>query len=261
VGTGLLLKKAFCSWLCPVGTLSEMLGTVGVAALGRRPRLPRALDVPLRGLKYLLLLFFLHAIFVVMSPGAIAAFLDAPYNRVADVKMLYFFERLSPFALKVLAGLVVLSMVVPYAWCRYLCPYGALLGVLSLLSPLKVTRHAPSCIDCGLCTKACPSLLPVHRLGRVRSDECFGCLSCVAACPVTRALRVETPSPWRRAVRPALFAALVLLLFGGTIQAARSWGAWENGITDEEYALRLRDIDSYDHLRGAAPSAAASEPR
>ncbi len=33
--------------------------------------------------------------------------------------MLYFFERASPFALKVIAGLVVLSMVVPYAWCRY----------------------------------------------------------------------------------------------------------------------------------------------
>ncbi len=254
VGTGLVLKKAFCSWLCPVGTIAEMLASVGLTAFARRVRLPRALDLPLRGVKYLLLLFFVHAIFVALSPSAIAAFLDAPYNRVADVKMLYFFERLSPFALKVLAFLVVLSMVVPFAWCRYLCPYGALLGALSLLSPLKVTRHAPSCIDCGLCTKACPSLLPVHRLGRVRSDECSACLSCVAACPVPRALRVETPRPWRRAVRPAAFACLVLLLFGGTIQAARVWGVWRNAITDAEYAERLREIDSYDHLRGGEPS-------
>lgn len=254
LGTGVLLKKAFCSWLCPVGTISEALAALGQEAFGRRLRLPRVLDVPLRGLKYLLLLFFLYGIFVALSPEGIAAFLDAPYNRVADIKMLLFFERLSPFALKVLAGLVVVSLVVPYAWCRYLCPYGALLGVLSLLSPLKVTRHAPSCIDCGLCTKACPSLLPVHRLGRVRSDECFGCLSCVAACPVTRALRVETPAPWRRALRPAVFAALVVLLFGGAIQAARVWGAWRNGISDAEYAARLREIDSYDHFRGGTQS-------
>jgi NAD-dependent dihydropyrimidine dehydrogenase PreA subunit len=238
-----------------------MLGSIGIAAFGRRLTPPRVLDVPLRGLKYLLLLFFLHAIFVVMSPHDVAAFLDSPYNRVADIKMLYFFERLTPFALEVLLVLAFLSMVVPYAWCRYLCPYGALLGALSLVSPLKVTRHVPSCIDCGLCTKACPSLLPVHRLARVRSDECSACLSCVAACPVTRALRVETPPPWRRAVRPAAFACLVLLLFGGTIQAARVWGVWGNGITDAEYAARLREIDSYGHLRGGEPSAAASHPR
>jgi NAD-dependent dihydropyrimidine dehydrogenase PreA subunit len=255
LATGLLLKKAFCSWLCPIGTLSEMLGAVGTAAFGRRLTPPRFLDVPLRGLKYLLLLFFVHAIFVAMRPQDVAAFLDAPYNRVADIKMLYFFERLTPFALKVLAAFVLLSMIVPYVWCRYLCPYGALLGALSLLSPLKVTRHA-SCIDCGLCTKACPSRLPVARLSRVRSDECFSCLSCVAACPVPRALRVQAPSPWRTAVRPAVFAALVIVLFGGTIQAGRMWGLWGNAIADREYLARLRELDSYDHLGGAASAGA-----
>jgi hypothetical protein len=56
-----------------------------------------------------------------MGPAAVADFLDSPYNRVADVKMLYFFERLSPFALKALVGLVLLSIAVPYSWCRNLC--------------------------------------------------------------------------------------------------------------------------------------------
>jgi NAD-dependent dihydropyrimidine dehydrogenase PreA subunit len=251
VATSLLLKKAFCSWLCPVGTISEMLAALGEKAFGRRLRVPRLLDVPLRGLKYLLLVFFLHGIFVAMSAESVAAFLDGPYNRVADVKMLYFFERMSPLATQVLVCLAFASIVVPYAWCRYLCPYGALLGALSLLSPFKVTRHAPSCIDCGLCTRACPARLPVERLGRVRSDECSSCLSCIAACPVTMALRVETPAPWRRAARPAVFAVLVLLLFGGALQAARVWGVWGNDITDAEYAARLREIDSYDHFRGA----------
>jgi NAD-dependent dihydropyrimidine dehydrogenase PreA subunit len=248
------MKKAFCSWLCPVGTLSEMLAALSLRVFRRRLGLPRFLDVPLRSLKYLLLAFFVHAIFVMLRPDDLAAFLDSPYNRVADVKMLLFFERLSPFALKVLASLAVLSFVIPYFWCRYLCPYGALLGALSLLSPLKVTRHVPSCIDCGLCARACPSRLPVDRLARIRSDECFGCLSCVAACPVPRALRVETPSPWRVAVRPAVFALLVLLLFGGTIQVARTWGLWKNCISDAEYASRIRDIDDprYQHHGGQA---------
>jgi Fe-S-cluster-containing hydrogenase component 2 len=170
--------------------------------------------------------------------------------------MLYFFERLSPLALKVLVGLGVASVVIPYFWCRYLCPYGALLGFVSLLSPLKVTRDAESCIDCSRCTKACPAHLPVERLTRVSSDECVGCLSCVAACPVTRALRVETPAPWRRAVRPAAFAALVVGLFVGGVLLARVTGTWHNVIADEEYAHRIRTIDSpaYAHDKGRVPS-------
>ncbi len=266
LATSLLLKKAFCSWLCPIGTLSEALAALGRRLLGRRPGLPRRVDLPLRGLKYLLLVFFVYVIFVAMSSADLAAFLDSPYSRMADVKMLLFFERLSALGLVVLATLAVLSALVPYFWCRYLCPYGALLGIASLLSPLKVTRHAPACIDCGLCTRACPARLPVERLARVRSDECFACLSCVAACPVPRALRVEAPAPWRAAVRPPVFAALLLLLFGGTLLAARTWGPWRNGIGNREYATRLREIDAprYQHPGRradleAGPRAAAAE--
>jgi Fe-S-cluster-containing hydrogenase component 2 len=253
---GFLAKKAFCSWACPVGTLSEMLASVGQCLFRRTLSLPRWVDLPLRSLKYLLLLFFAQAIFVTMTATDVADFLSSPYNRVADVKMLYFFERISPFALKVLLGLGVASVVIPYFWCRYLCPYGALLGFVSLFSPLKVTRDAESCIDCSLCTKACPSRLPVERLSRVSSDECVGCLSCVAACPVTRALRVETPAPWRRAVRPAAFAVLVVGLFVGGVVLARATGTWHNVITDEEYAHRIRTIDSpaYAHDKGRVPS-------
>jgi polyferredoxin len=261
LGVGFLAKKAFCSWVCPIGTLSEMLAALSPRLFGRRMGLPRLLDLPLRSLKYLLLGFFVYAVFFQLGPAQVADFLDSPYNRVADVKMLYFFERLSPFALKALVGLAVLSVVIPYSWCRYLCPYGALLGALSLLSPLKVTRHAPSCIDCNLCTKACPSHLPVARLARVRSDECFGCLSCVAACPVTRALRVETPAPWRRAVRPAAFAALVVGLFVAGTLRGRATGHWRSAITGEEYARRVRTIDSpaYAHDKGRVPSRAEWE--
>ena len=249
----LLLKKAFCSWVCPVGAVSEMLAWASRKVFGRKLRLPRWADLPLRSVKYLLLAFFANVILLKMNARDVASFLEAPYSRVADIKMLYFFEHLSPLGAKILLGLVALSFVVPYFWCRYLCPYGALLGALSLLSPLKVTRHAPSCIDCGLCTRACPSHLPVARLGRVRSDECVGCLSCVAACPVPRALRVETPAPWRRAVRPAVFAGAVLLLFGGGIHAAKAAGYWHSSIPDEEYLARIHELDSpvYTHVEAA----------
>ena len=89
-----LLRKAFCSWLCPIGTLSELLWEGGQAALGRSLRAPRWLDIPLRSLKYILLGLFLYAVGS-MSVPAIRAFLESPYGLVADVKMLDFFRHMS----------------------------------------------------------------------------------------------------------------------------------------------------------------------
>lgn len=261
LASGFLLKKSFCSWLCPVGTISESLAAVGRRLFRRKVKLPRVLDYALRSIKYLLLFFFVWAVFVQMTPKAIELFLNSPYNKVADIKMMLFFTDISPFALKVLIGLVLLSLAIPYFWCRYLCPYGALLGVFSLFSPLKVTRRASSCIDCNLCAQACPAHLPVDRLTRVRSDECFGCLSCVAACPVQDTLQIETPRPVRRVVRPAVYATLVVGLFFGGIAVAKLAGYWQNDISNDDYKRRIEEIDSpkYQHAQGRVPEYQAGD--
>src|SRR5947209_17220645 len=86
-----LFRKSFCGWLCPVGTISEYLWRLGRQTFGRNFRLPRWADVPLRGLKYVLMALFLYAVGS-MSVPAIRAFLDGPYGIVADVKMLNFFR-------------------------------------------------------------------------------------------------------------------------------------------------------------------------
>jgi hypothetical protein len=84
-----LLRKSFCAWLCPVGTISEWLWRLGRRTFHRNWRLPRWLDIPLRSLKYILLGLFLYAVGS-MSVPAIQAFLEGPYGLVSDVKMLDF---------------------------------------------------------------------------------------------------------------------------------------------------------------------------
>src|SRR5205807_7366373 len=151
-----LFRKAFCSWLCPVGTLSEYLWQAGRKLFRRNFLLPRWLDIPLRGLKYLLLGFFVWAVST-MSADAIAAFMRSPYGVIADVKMLNFFRFIGETGLIVLGVLALASVFVQNFWCRYLCPYGALLGLTSMFSPLRIRRNIATCIDCSKCAKACPS--------------------------------------------------------------------------------------------------------
>src|ERR1051326_5132067 len=131
----LLLRKAFCGWLCPIGTLSEWLWKLGKQTFGRNFKLPRWVDLPLRALKYVLFGLFLYAV-CSMSVEGIRAFLESPYGLVADVKMLNFFRFLSMGGAITLGVLVLASAFVQNFWCRYLCPYGALMGLTALLSPL-----------------------------------------------------------------------------------------------------------------------------
>lgn len=228
-----LLKKSFCGWICPVGTLSDLLGTTVERVAGRQLRLPRWLDLPLRSLKYALLGFFLWIILLKMPAPAIRAWLHTDYWKVADLKMLGFFRDPSGLTLGVVGALVVLSFATRNFWCRYLCPYGALLGLLSAGSPVKVQRDAALCIGCHRCTRSCPALLPVEKLDRVRSPECLGCLTCVSRCPAPGAL--DAALPGRRVVAPAVYALLVAALFGGLLAAAKLTGHWESGVSVAEY--------------------------
>ena len=253
VAIGLFLKKAFCSWLCPIGTISESLWNFGQKIFRRNLALPRWLDYPLRSLKYLLLVFFLWAI-AQMDVDALRTFIYSPYNKVADIKMYLFFAEISSFALWTIIALVFLSVLIKNFWCRYLCPYGGLLGIVSWLSPIKVTRNAETCIDCALCTKACPANIKVHAVEKVWSDECTNCLECVAVCPVKNTLDLRLPSK-KKVIPNWIFGALVVGLFTGITLLAMLRGEWQNRIPKEEYLRRMQNLDApiYQHFQGRVP--------
>ena len=234
-----LFRKAFCGWLCPVGTISEYLWRAGHKLFRRNFQLPRWADIPLRGLKYLLLGFFVWAVSS-MSAGAIAAFMRSPYGVIADVKMLNFFRFIGETGLIVLGVLVVASIFVQNFWCRYLCPYGALLGLTSFFSPLRIRRDAAACIDCAKCAKACPAALPVDKLVSIKSAECTGCLECVAVCPAQGALLIALPDvvtaklPSKRMPAWAMAAGVAALLFG-VVGYAKTEGYWRTDVPHYVY--------------------------
>jgi polyferredoxin len=239
-----LFRKSFCGWLCPVGTASEYLWRLGRQTFGCNFRLPRGVDIPLRAAKYLLLALFLYAVGAMPVEG-IRAFLEGPYGIVADVRMLNFFRYLSVGGAVVVGLLVMASVFVQNFWCRYLCPYGALLGLAALASPLRICRDAERCIDCAKCAHACPAALPVDRLVTIRSAECTACLQCVAACPSAGALKLSAP---RRFTVPAwAVGAGVALLFFGICGYAQWTGRWHSGVPGRVYLDLIPHAREFSH--------------
>jgi polyferredoxin len=246
-----LFRKAFCSWLCPVGTISEYLWRAGKKVLRRNFFLPRWLDLPLRSLKYLLLAFFVWAISS-MSAMGIRDFMTSPYGLIADVKMLNFFRHIGETGLIVLGVIVAASVFVPNFWCRFLCPYGALLGLTAWLSPMKIRRNPEPCIDCAKCAKACPSALPVDKLVKIQSVECTGCLECVAVCPAENALGMSLPKMLRpkkeRLPLPAwALAAGIAVLFLGITGFAKATGHWNSPTPEAVFRQLVPNADQAAH--------------
>ncbi len=234
--SSLLFRKAFCGWLCPVGTVSEYLWKLGCQVVGRNFNFPKWLDYPLRSLKYLLLGFFAYAV-ATMSASAIADFVASPYGLVVDVRMLNFFRFIGTTTAVVVAGFALASLFVRNFWCRYLCPYGALMGLISLFSPLRITRSESACIDCAKCTKACPSNLPVDKLIQIRSAECMGCLECVAVCPTQNALSLNTIGSTgpRHRVPAWQLAASIGVIFFGFVGYAKLTDHWQTHLPQQVF--------------------------
>ncbi|MDO8549168.1 MAG: 4Fe-4S binding protein [Ignavibacteria bacterium] len=246
----LVVGKSFCSWLCPVGFLSELIGDFGEKIFKKKIKLPKFLDYPLRSLKYLMLGFLFYSVLFLMSSLAVKSFLDSPYNLVSDIKMYYFFADISRFALIVISILFILSIVIRNFWCRYLCPYGALLGILNFLSPTKIKRNPVSCIDCGLCAKACPSFIKVDKVKTVLSDECTSCFNCIDVCPVADTLDLKSVLPVKKKINKRYAAIGIVSTFLIVTGIGMFTGNWDNNISKEEYMIHYKDMNSYGHPTG-----------
>ena len=186
-----------------------------------------------------------------MSVDQIRAFVQSPYYKLSDAKMLFFFTHMTLPTAGVMSALLVLSLLFKNFWCRYLCPYGALLGGIAWFSPSRIQRSEPDCTRCGQCDRACPSLLPVSRKETIRSPECTGCLDCVHACPAEGALSFKTAGARRWFWSPVKVGAFIVLLFACVYCSANVTGHWRSSMTGREFRARLETIDSPEYTHPA----------
>lgn len=175
----LLIRRAFCGYLCPVGTISEWVGRPA-AWLGVKPaRIPQGLDRVLSALKYVVLGVILYSTWragELMFRGY-----DPCYVLISRHG-----EDITFWAYAISAAIVVVSLFVTVPFCRWFCPLAAVMNPLSRFGLTRIRRDGEGCVDCGACSKACPMNIPVATLDQVNVARCTSCMSCVTACPVTK---------------------------------------------------------------------------
>jgi polyferredoxin len=212
----LALRRAFCGYMCPIGTVSEWLQR-GASRLGIRPtRVPYRLDRVLSLLKYVVLAVVLY--FTYRTSELIFRGFDPCYALLSRHG-----EDITFWAYVVAGAVVIGSLVVVLPFCRWLCPLAAVLNPFSRIGLTRIKRNEDACHDCGQCASACPMAIPVDRVEQVTAARCLSCMDCVGACPACAEGAVTwgpTSRPERRWPQAALVA---ILLFCTTAAVAASY--------------------------------------
>lgn len=172
----------FCGWVCPLGSLQEWMGKLGRKLFKKRYNhfIPPAVDRILRYLRYVVLVWVLYMVAV---SGQITVFQNVdPYYALFS----FWTSEVAIGGVVVLGITLLASLVVERPWCKFACPYGALLGLTNLFRVFKIVRQKENCISCKACDRECPMNISVSQTGVVRDHQCITCLKCTSEemCPV-----------------------------------------------------------------------------
>lgn len=184
---GLTLGRVICGWLCPMGLIQELLHRLPTPKI-KKSRGTRLLAYLKYGILavFVIILPFWHSLEKVSVPafckyicpagtleGAVSL-LAHPVNADAFGMLGLLFTGKALILILVLTACVFLYR----AFCRFLCPLGALYGLFARIALLGVRADGGACTGCGACLRACP--MDVRRVG---DHECIQCGVCVRACP------------------------------------------------------------------------------
>ena len=226
----LLLRRGFCGWICPVGTVWEGFAALGRRLFGHNFRVPRALDIAGIAVRYILAAMVVGALFMVPLQAAVE-FRTIPYMLIADLKTIGMMGHPIYIAVILLAGVV--SMLIGPVWCRYLCPVGGIYSTVGLLSPCAVERDEETCIHCSKCSHVCHAYIEPEKVAVVRSAECDGCMDCVKVCPVEGCL--EAKAVGRVRIAPWVWPLLVVGVWLSVYGIARFTGHWDTTATPDQF--------------------------
>lgn len=211
----LILGRVFCGWICPMGTLNNIASSL-------KKQKEEAVVRDWHKVKYYILIFLLvSSLFTLQLAGimdpisllirslsisiyplfnyAVRAFFDTLYYlnipvivniseaiySVLKKTVLAFHQpyfKQSAFIGVIFIFILGLNLIEKRFWCKYLCPLGALLGILSRFSILK-RSVSEGCTSCGACASVCQGGAAPDKIGKWKDTECLYCFNCDDVCP------------------------------------------------------------------------------
>jgi len=176
-----LFGAVFCGWICPFGTVQEIFGKIGRKIFKSRYNaiLPAKIDNILRYTRYFILALVLYN---TARSGQLFFEKYDPYFALFHM----FTNQVALTAYTALGIVLLFSLIAERPFCKYACPYGAMLGIFNLFSVFRIRREKESCTSCGLCDKKCPMNIKVSVETALRNHQCISCLECTSekSCPV-----------------------------------------------------------------------------
>jgi polyferredoxin len=224
-----ILNKAFCGWICPLGTFQELLHIVGQKlGLKRRESLDQGVVQRMRPVKWLILVLLVFGFPLMTGIGWVNHDLGDPFCKICPSRILTSLATgdttqlhldtasnttlvLSLIADFMFGLMIALALTIRQPFCR-ICPMLALHAVFRKLGLLRLVKNArPRCEKCGLCAKACPmDITEIHTEMQKRDvtfEDCTLCGRCVEFCPDKDVLQLKYAGFTVMSADPAYFKA------------------------------------------------------
>ena len=246
----LLVRRAFCSYMCPIGTIAEWLRGLAQRVGVPEVRVSGAADRALSLLKYVVLGLILY--FTWRAGELLFRGFDPCYALISRHGV-----DISFWAYVVAGTIVVVSLAVMLPFCRWFCPFAAVLHLFSAVGLGRIKRDEAACTGCRACARACPMAIPVDRLAQVTAPRCTSCMNCIDACPTTASGALSwgpaAPRSWKWS--QAALIAILLSCTAGAVAASyvfpmpsfvKSRGTLPDRVATAE--LRMSNL----HCRGRA---------
>ncbi|MCK8060435.1 MULTISPECIES: 4Fe-4S binding protein [unclassified Fusibacter] len=186
--SSILFGPMLCSYLCPLGSIQEWVGKLGKRLFKSKYNnfIPRKLDYWMRYFRY----FSLVAVVYLTAKSLTLVFLEVdPFYALFN----FYTSEVAIGSILVLIATLGLSLFVERPWCKYACPYGALLGLTNLIRIFPIRRKEDSCTSCKLCDRNCPMNIEISTKSSIRDTGCIACHDCLSevSCPIENTVVIE----------------------------------------------------------------------